>query len=702
MKRTSLLLGSLLVSAYVNAAPFDTCPSKAYLFQSTPTQVYGINLVTGSTTLLQGDTGISSNINAVGFDFTDRYIYGYDTTENRVVRLGQDFQAEILNVSGLLGTGNHFFVGDVYDHVYYLYRKNKGLYKIDLSPLDTDPTAQLSLVQITSTATVNLTDFAFHPDDGALYGVDNNTGKLYQFDRTSGATTLIGNIGVTGVFGAGYFDVDGNYYMSRNSDGKIFRVSLTAENVAAGTVTAVEFVSNGPASNQNDGARCANAPIIDPEEPIDFGDAPDTYHTTLASNGPRHEVDGITWLGSIAPDGDVGGQADDNAVDTADEDGVGFVAALDPGLSSVIEVTASTTGYLSAWFDWNRDGDFDDDGEQVFTNELLAAGSNSLPFIVSTDATAGASWSRFRFSQQTDLNYDGGSTSGEVEDHPITITANGYAVEHFPAVDDYASVAYEDNWPYTADYDMNDVVVDLQITETTLAGHVENIKISGKLVAYGATYKNGFAIRLPGVSRSSIETALTTLTFDGVEQASNGLESISDEAIFIVGEDMSVHAASSGGCTFFRTESDCDTNTALLDFTLNIYFTEGSDRSAITDMPYDPFIFATPNTYHGDGITFQPGRKWEVHLPGQAPTEQFDTSLYGRGVDASLNGSNNYFKTATYLPWALLIVEDWEWPLERIDMVEAYPAFQTWAESGGTESETWHQSPTADKCYNRP
>jgi LruC domain-containing protein len=139
-----------------------------------------------------------------------------------------------------------------------------------------------------------------------------------------------------------------------------------------------------------------------------------------------------------------------------------------------------------------------------------------------------------------------------------------------------------------------------------------------------------------------------------------------------------------------------------LDFTLNIYFTEGSDRSAITDMPYDPFIFATPNTYHGDGITFQPGRKWEVHLPGQAPTEQFDTSLYGRGVDASLNGSNNYFKTATYLPWALLIVEDWEWPLERIDMVEAYPAFQTWAESGGTESETWHQSPTADKCYNRP
>ncbi|MDK9774544.1 LruC domain-containing protein, partial [Vibrio sp. B181a] len=506
MRRISLLLGSICLGVNAYATPFDTCPSQAYLFQSTPTQIYGVNLVTGSTTLLQTDTGIPGNINAVGFDFTDRYLYGYDTTENRVVRLGQDFQAEVLNVSGLLGTGNHFFVGDVYDHVYYLYRRNKGIYKIDLAPLDSDPTATLSLVQVNPTATRSFADFAFHPDNGNIYAVDTNTGKLYSIDRTTGVTTLVGNTGVTGSFGAAYFDVDANLYLSRNSDGKIFRIDLSSASLAAGTVTAVEFVANGPVSNQNDGARCANAPIIDPNDPIDFGDAPDTYSTTLASNGPRHEVDGTTYLGSVAPDGDVGGQADDNAVDTADEEGVGFVAALDPGLSSVIEVTASTSGYLSAWFDWNRDGDFADAGEQVFTDELLSAGSNTLPFIVSDAATAGSSWSRFRFSQQTGLSYTGGSTSGEVEDHPITITGNGYSVEHFPTVDSYASVAFEDNWPYTADYDMNDVVVDLQITETTLAGHVEIISISGKLVAYGASYKNGFAIRLPGITRSSIET----------------------------------------------------------------------------------------------------------------------------------------------------------------------------------------------------
>ncbi len=156
MRRISLLLGSICLGVNAYATPFDTCPSQAFLFQSTPTQIYGVNLVTGSTTLLETDTGIPGNINAVGFDFTDRYLYGYDTTENRVVRLGQDFQAEVLNVSGLLGTGNHFFVGDVYDHVYYVYRRNKGIYKIDLAPLDSDPTATLSLVQVNSTATLLL------------------------------------------------------------------------------------------------------------------------------------------------------------------------------------------------------------------------------------------------------------------------------------------------------------------------------------------------------------------------------------------------------------------------------------------------------------------------------------------------------------------------------------------------------------------
>ncbi len=53
---------------------------------------------------------------------------------------------------------------------------------------------------------------------------------------------------------------------------------------------------------------------------------------------------------------------------------------------------------------------------------------------------------------------------------------------------------------------------------------------------------------------------------------------------------------------------------------------------------------------------------WEVHLADQAPTEQFDDqNLFGVGVDASNPSQGVYFKTANNLPWALLIVEDWDY-----------------------------------------
>ncbi|MGR5542955.1 LruC domain-containing protein, partial [Vibrio campbellii] len=85
--------------------------SQAYLFQSKPVQVYGVNLVTGQSTLLQGDTGTTANVNGVGFDFDSRYIYGYDTTNKKIVRLGKDFKVEDIYTSGL-PTAYTFYVGD--------------------------------------------------------------------------------------------------------------------------------------------------------------------------------------------------------------------------------------------------------------------------------------------------------------------------------------------------------------------------------------------------------------------------------------------------------------------------------------------------------------------------------------------------------------------------------------------------------------
>lgn len=698
------ILLTLTYAANVHAGPFDSCPSKAYLFQSTPVQVYGVNLVTGSTTLLQGDTGMDVGINAVGFDFDNRYILGYDTTNKRIVRLGEDFQAEAINTSGL-PTDHTFFVGDVYESVYYLYRKGKGLFTIDLSPLEADSNAVLSVNRVSTRAVVNLTDFAFHPSDGKLYGVDNNSGALYSFNASTGQESYVGDTGQLGTFGAGYFDVDGYYYVSRNEDGQIYRINLSPDNSAnieAGVVTAVKF-ADGPGSNQNDGARCANAPVIDEDSNIDFGDAPESYSTKLADNGPRHGLDGVTWLGASEPDGEQDGRYNnlaDDEIGVDDENGVGFVTAVEPGLDSIVRVNASTSGYLSAWIDWNQDGDFADDGEQVFTDQLLSAGNNDLVFTADFDALVGPTWSRFRFSQQTGLSYFGGATTGEVEDHALAVTGEGISVRYYPNSTGYTTVAFEDNWPYTADYDMNDVVVRYRITEVLKNDEVVKSKIDGYLGAVGAEFHNGFAIRLKGVNRSAIDTTTTRQLHNGVQLAASGLEQISEEAIFVISEDTTAYKVE--GCEFHRTLASCaQTEDVQLNFTVHVNFNNGSDTANLMDMPYDPFIFATPEYYHGEGY-FQPGRKWEVHLPNYEPTEQFDAEMFaGLGRDVSNVSSGIYFKTAENLPWALLINDEWEWPLEKTDLVVAYPLFASYAESSGEVAQTWFelQFANADKCY---
>lgn len=705
----------LSLAAPVYSAPFETCPSKAYLFQANPVQVYGVNLVSGLSTLVQGDTGLDANINAVGFDFEDRYIYGYDTTNLKIVRLGGDFKAETLDVSGL--PTYTFFVGDVYNHVYYLYRKNKGLFTIDLSPLDSNPSATLSINQVSDTATVSLTDFAFHPSDGSLYGVDNNTGYLYQFDPTTGVETYIGDPtqsdvfgdpiiksngkSIVGTFGAGYFDVNGYYYISRNEDGHIFRIDLSnPDNVANGIIPTVKF-AEGPFSSQNDGARCANAPVIDEDSTIDFGDAPDSYLTLLDSNGARHEMDGITWLGNIGPDGEQDGlisPLNDNKAGLQDEDGVGFVTAIEAGLEAAVTVEASTSGYLSAWFDWNRDGDFEDAGEKVFSDEQLSAGSNNLFFTVSSQATMGSSWTRFRFSQQTGLDYYGGAGSGEVEDHPITITENGIAVRHFPSETGHATIAFEDYWPNTVDYDMNDVIMRYRTTETIQDGSVVQIKLEGYLATYGAGYHNGFAVRLQGINAADIDPILTRQLHNDVQLADSGLETDATEAIFIISNNLSDNLSEQ--CEYFRTLQNCK-EALNFAFTLHIALKSGTDTSNLIEMPYDPFIFATPGMYHGDNVGFQPGRKWEVHLADQSPTEKFDVSLFGAGVDASSPNDDIYFKTSDNLPFALLVTDEWKWPLERVDLVNAYPEFAQYAESGGELKPNWHleNKATPNKIY---
>jgi PKD repeat protein len=164
-------------------------------------------------------------------------------------------------------------------------------------------------------------------------------------------------------------------------------------------------------------------------EELDFGDAPDmpkvgfSYPTFLASNGARHVVCSNIRLGALI-DAELDGQpnttatGDDNA-NLPDEDGVQFVGMMYVGMPANIKVTASISGFLNAFMDFNKDGDWSDPGEQIFTNQPLAAGVNNLSFIIPATAQHGKTYSRFRFNTLGGLTYFGLALNGEVEDYRV-------------------------------------------------------------------------------------------------------------------------------------------------------------------------------------------------------------------------------------------------------------------------------------------
>jgi hypothetical protein len=174
----------------------------------------------------------------------------------------------------------------------------------------------------------------------------------------------------------------------------------------------------------------AAKPVITPPPPTDdFGDAPAPYPTLLANDGARHHIVPGFYLGSSV-DAEADGQprafaaGDDLAGSANDDDGVVFTTALQAGQQASVTVTASRPGLLQAWVDFNNDGDWNDAGEQVFTNQLLAAGTNALTFTVPAAAVPSASTcARFRFSTQADLRPTGPAPDGEVEDDAVSIIA---------------------------------------------------------------------------------------------------------------------------------------------------------------------------------------------------------------------------------------------------------------------------------------
>ena len=686
------------------ADPFGDYPTQAFIVQTPGSLpiVFGVDLAIGSYSTLSPDMG-TTKVNGVGFSYHDNYMYGWDYGSATLGQIGQDYQSNALDVTGLIG--KPFYVGDVsvYENAWYGYRSGFGLYRVDL----TDPSAALVMVRIANSSFMgnpSLTDMAFHPYDGLIYAVDNN-GYLMTIDPASGETIVLTQVldeaveGFNFTFGAQYFDVNGNLYLSNNGNGYIYRVTL---NGAASTAV---FFTYGPSSNSNDGARCALA-AIEVSDSVDFGDAPDSYGSTLDAAGARHGI-GALYLGSnvdAESDAYVFPLSDDVSDESDDDDGISFPTGFEIGESSLIIASVTGSGgYLNAWIDWDMDGVFEDD-EQIADSMAVANGTTNLPVNVPLWASIGDTWARFRISTFADIGATGGVSNGEVEDYQLTVTETGVSMAYYPGATDYTSFAFEDLYPELGDFDMNDVLMNVRITEYVKDGLVIRLKLEGKLAALGASYRNGFAFQLDGVNTSDIKGNSISLSMNNLRQTHTVLENSQTSAVLIVSNNLwDVTQAGEAGCYYFRTEEGCGTSSRPA-WTMIVPFLNPIDTGLMPPKPYDPFIFARPASYHGNLVTTvtgdHPGRKFEVHLKNQTPSDTFETLIFGMADDSSNEAMGYLFQTANGIPWALEIPIDWKHPKERVSLLKAYPQFYDFAtDPTGQTNPNWYLEQNADPTY---
>ncbi len=168
-----------------------------------------------------------------------------------------------------------------------------------------------------------------------------------------------------------------------------------------------------------------NASFLLESDNADVADAPITY------GNPTHTIAGIRLGATVDADASLLNNATatgDDVNNTDDEDGVTLTPLLPTGEITIVPVgIQNASGFLSVWFDWNADGDFNDAGEQMITAQAVAVGPVNLNIAVPITAIIGPTFARFRVCTNNtaldNCNTPVGTVqSGEVEDYQFTVS----------------------------------------------------------------------------------------------------------------------------------------------------------------------------------------------------------------------------------------------------------------------------------------
>lgn len=296
----------------------------------------------------------------------------------------------------------------------------------------------------------------------------------------------------------------------------------------------------------------------------------------------------------------------------------------------------------------------------------VPVGQATTLFIFDAISTAGSqSVGNFIDNFEISCDKDGDGVIDSEDDYPDDNT-RAYK-SYFPTAGKQV-VAFEDLWPSLGDFDFNDLVLSNQVEiSKDASNNLVDAKFKVSIDAIGA----------------GIHNAIGLMIYNGSNQAfgSNIISSVSGNATTDAGNTNGIIISDDVFASISQYYQNNGSGPSATPDTLE--FTITFNANAGGDFTPELYLFRANDRSH------------EVHLSGNPQTATLNTNLLGTQDD------NGDYKTTNGLPWGIEIITSntFNNPLEKIDILDAYSQFQQWATSGGSDNNTWYNSPDPEKVF---
>lgn len=224
--------------------------------------------------------------------------------------------------------------------------------------------------------------------------------------------------------------------------------------------------------------------------------------------------------------------------------------------------------------------------------------------------------------------------------------------------------AFEDNWPYKGDYDMNDV-----------------------LATYNRTYYYN-------TSNAVTREYVTIEPFTNYARYTNCISyvnAVPADAVAVTDSVKGVGAVDFTPVTFSRAE-DSNLNGTIYRITNDVT----ADKWKVFKLS---FVYNNPRASLPVAHVFVNRGDKEIHIPFEAPTSEINYSYFGTGDDKTDLATGNYFSSTGNYPFAIYLSNANERDLfklldaqnEQTPIDSLYPQYIGWVTSGGQQNTKWYK-----------